>query len=72
MQLRANMNMTQAQLAEKSGVPGRTIRRIENNEHPRCEWLTVMQILTEGFGVHLDITYKTPPENGVTDEGFIF
>jgi len=72
MQLRANHNMTRAQLSERCGIPTRSIGRIENKEHPRCEWLTVIKILTEGFGVHLEITYKTPPEEGTVDEGFIF
>jgi transcriptional regulator with XRE-family HTH domain len=71
-QLRANHNMTRIQLAERCGIPMRTIGRIENGEHLRCEWLTVRAILVEGFGVHLEVTYAAPTEKMDPQKGFIF
>lgn len=62
VQLRANRGMTREQLAEKSGLMIRTIGRIENGEHPRCEWGTVLQIIRQGFGMNIEFTYKEPGE----------
>lgn len=59
-QMRTDQGLTRAQLANKAGIMERTLGRIENGEHPRCEWDTVIGILNEGLGAFLEITFREP------------
>jgi transcriptional regulator with XRE-family HTH domain len=62
VQLRANRGMTREELAAKAGLLVRTIGRIENGTYGNCHWHTILQILTQGFGLHIELTYTQPEE----------
>lgn len=69
-QLRKDQGMTRAQLADACGLMVRSLGRIENGEHPRCEWGTVIQILRDGLGVHLELTFRKPDNKPVAEASF--
>jgi HTH-type transcriptional regulator / antitoxin HipB len=54
-QLREKNNMTQAQLAEKCGTTKNYISRIENDASD-IRLSTLMRIINEGFGAHIQIS----------------
>lgn len=56
-ELRAELGMTQAQLAEKCGTTKTYISRIENNASD-IRLSTLMRIIREGFGRHLKLSVE--------------
>lgn len=54
---RIKMGMTQEQLAEKCGTNRSYISRIENNASD-IRLSTLMKIIQQGFGKHLDLTIR--------------
>lgn len=66
-QLRTDFGMTRSDVTRNCGIMERTIGRIENGEHARPDWETIKTIITKGFGLHLELTFR-PPDKGDKEE----